>query len=232
MSLLLNRIVLDLPAQEGEASLDSYLKNRELQKTDNLQTKGINMNEEMGKWEKEQGVEFLRKIGIRTGQAILDFGARVGRYTIPAASIVGVKGIVYALDKNQEALTELKQKAKTLGLENIKIIKNSGEVKLDLESNLVDAVLLYDVLHFIKKDDRKILYQEVYRILKPNALLSVYPKHALEDNPLDEFQKLRVDDVKQEIQDSGFLFKEKYCDTISHDDSLNQGCVLNFRNVI
>lgn len=183
-------------------------------------------------WEREKGVKFLRKIGIRNNQVVLDFGAGVGHYTIPAAIVVGREGIVYAVDKYQEVLEKLEQKAMTLGLGNIKTINNSGEVRLSLESKLIDAVLLYDVLHYVKKNERKILYHEVRRILKPNALLSVYPKHILEDDPLDEFRELRLDDVKQEIQDSGFFFKEKYCGTISHNDSLNQGCVLNFRNII
>ncbi|GAH12970.1 unnamed protein product, partial [marine sediment metagenome] len=134
-----------------------------------------------------------------------------------------------AIDKDQKALNRLKQKTKTLNLENITIIKNSGEVKLNLESDLVDAVLLYDVLHFLKKTTREMLYRQAHRVLKQNGLISIYPKHISVDEPLDELKELLLDDVKQEVEGSGFSFKEKYCGTISHDDSLNRGCVLNFR---
>jgi hypothetical protein len=51
----------------------------------------------------------------------------------------------------------------------------------------------------------------------------------LEDDPIPEFGKLNSNDVKREIENSGFYFEKKYCGAISHDDSLNQGCVLNFR---
>lgn len=33
--------------------------------------------------------EILKKIGIKKGQVILDFGCGVGNYTIPAAKIIG-----------------------------------------------------------------------------------------------------------------------------------------------
>jgi len=187
------------------------------------------MNNELDKWEREQGVEFLRNIGIRDNQTVLDFGARVGRYSIPTAIAVGKKGLVYSIDKDQEALNRLKQKAISLNLENIKIIKNSGEVKFKLKDKSVDAVLLYDVLHYMNNATRKTLYTQTHRVLKSNGLLSVYPKHVLDDNPLDELKEFSLDDVKQEVQESSFTFEEKYCGTISHDDGLNWGCVLNFR---
>ena len=187
------------------------------------------MRDEMRKWERKEGVEFLKKIGIRSGQTVLDFGCRAGHYTIPAAKVIGNKGTVYAVDKEQEALNELGQKANALDLSNIKIIKTSGEIQLNLENESMDVVLLYDVLHYFKKSERKRLYQEVHRLLKRNALLSVYPKHTLEDNPIQEFKELSLDEVKQEIENSIFSFEEKYCETVSHDDDLNKGCVLNFR---
>jgi len=42
-------------------------------------------NKDMDRWEKEDGVKFLRKVGLRPGQTVLDFGCGAGHYTIPAA---------------------------------------------------------------------------------------------------------------------------------------------------
>jgi ubiquinone/menaquinone biosynthesis C-methylase UbiE len=183
----------------------------------------------MKTWEKENGVKFLRKAGLRPGQIVLDFGCKVGHYAIPAAFVVGSKGIVYAVDKEQQALNKLQQKARANNLKNVKIIKTSGQIKLDFERESIDIVLFYDVLHYHGKKDRKKLYEEASRVLKQDGLLSVYPKHTLKDDPLEQFKKLSLNDVKREIEDSDFYFKEKYCGIISHDDGLNQGCVLNFR---
>lgn len=186
------------------------------------------MNEAMPQWETVDGVKFLKRIGLKSSQTVLDFGCRVGHYTIPAAKAVGDKGMVYAVDKEQQALKELQQKATRLNLKNIRITNTSGLVQIDLENDTIDVVLFYDVLHYHKKKDREKLYAEAYRILKQDGLLSVYPKHSLKDNPIMEFQNLSLNEIKQEIQNSNFVFSKKYCGLISHDDSLNQGCVMNF----
>jgi len=183
----------------------------------------------METWEKEDGVKFLRKVGLRPGQLVLDFGCKAGHYIIPAAFVVGSKGIVYAVDKEQQALNKLQQKAGANNLKNVKIIKTSGQTALDFESESIDVVLFYDVLHYFGKHDRKKLYQEAQRVLKQDGFLSVYPKHTVEDDPIQEFVKLSSNDVRREIENSDFYFEEKYCGAISHDDSLNQGCILNFR---
>jgi ubiquinone/menaquinone biosynthesis C-methylase UbiE len=187
------------------------------------------MTEDMETWENENGVKFLRKVGLRPGQIVLDFGCKVGHYTIPAAKVVGSKGIVYGLDKEQQALNELQQKAIHLNLKNIRTINTSGRIQIDLENDSIDVVLFYDVLHYLGKSDRKKLYQEAFRLLKEDGLLSVYPKHILGDDPIQEFRKLNLNDVKREIENSDFYFEERHCGAISHDDSLNQGCILNFR---
>jgi len=183
----------------------------------------------MERWEVKEGVGFLRKIGIKSGQSVLDFGCRTGHYTIPAAKIVGSKGIVYAVDKEQQALNELQQKAIHLDLKNIKAINTSGQIQISIENDSIDVILFYDVLHYHEKKEREELYCQAYRVLKQDGLLSVYPKHTLEDEPIQEFRRLSLSDVKQEIEDSNFIFDQKHCGLISHDDSLTQGCVLNFR---
>jgi len=180
-------------------------------------------------WERDGGVRFLKEIGLRSGQKILDFGCRVGHYTIPAAKVVRNKGIVYAVDKESEALNELSRKVTSHNLTNVRVTKTSGPMKLPLESGVIDVVLLYDVLHYSIKDERTKLYQEVFRVLKQSGLLSVYPKHTAEDNPMMELQHLRSTDIEREILSSGFQLERRYYRTISHDDGLNKGCVWNFR---
>jgi len=186
------------------------------------------MKNDMEKWETKNGVAFLKKVGLKSGQIVLDFGCRIGHYTIPAAKTVGDKGMVYAVDKEQQALNELEQKAVHLNLKNIRTINSSDQVQIDLENDSIDVVLFYDVLHYHEKKEREKLYAEAHRVLKQNGLLSVYPKHTLEDNPMMEFQNLSLVEIKQEIQNSNFVFGKKHCGLVSHDDSLNQGCVLNF----
>jgi ubiquinone/menaquinone biosynthesis C-methylase UbiE len=190
--------------------------------------RSLKVNEKMERWEGKEGVKFLRKAGIRKNHIVLDFGCGVGHYAIPAARIVAGTGFVYAVDKEQQAINKLRRKAHANNLKNIKVIKTLGQIKLDFESEAIDVVLFYDILHYLEEKDRKTLYREASRTLKRDGLLSVYPKHILEDDPIQEFRRLSLSDVKHEIESSKFVFEQKHCSLISHDDGLNQGCVLNF----
>jgi ubiquinone/menaquinone biosynthesis C-methylase UbiE len=107
-----------------------------------------------------------------------------------------------------------------------------GQMKLPLENEVIDVVLLYDVLHYFGADERMKLYHEAFRVLKQSGLLSVYPKHTADDSPLMELQHLQSTDIEQEIISSGFQFERRYYGVISHDDGLNKGCVLNFRKFV
>ena len=180
-------------------------------------------------WEHIEGVGFLRKVGIKKGYTLLDFGAGRGHYTIPASIAVGQEGTVIAVEKDTEPLENLRYKIDSLNIKNVRIIRNPEEPRLDQADETVDVLLLYDVLHYFDAPQRKLVYREVHRVLKPGALLSVYPKHVIGDSPNNGFKDLTIEDVKSEIEDSNFHFFKKYCGTISHDEFLNHGCVLNFR---
>lgn len=188
------------------------------------------MEKVVKKWLKEDGEKFLRDIGIKQGQAIVDFGCGTGHYTIPAAKIVGKKGRVYAIDKDRSTLNQVMQRAKSENLNNIIPLNTSGTVKIDLEDETIDVVLLYDVLHYRDIDERKALYNEVHRILRPDALLSVYPKHHKLDWPLWNLAEKTIEEIINEIEGSHFYLCDKNVrKLLIHDDEYTQGQILNFR---
>lgn len=189
----------------------------------------MTMHDPMKQWECQDGVGFLKSIGIRPGNSLLDFGCRVGHYSIPAAFAVGHSGTVYALDKDQKPLDQLMEKAREYGLGNIKAIRASGPLDADIESRSIDVVLLYDVLHYFTESQRRTLFRRVFHVLKPAGLLSVYPKHTVEDWPLRELKDLSISDVEREICKCHFRSDGLYEATISHDDALELGRVMNFK---
>ncbi|MHA1726384.1 MAG: class I SAM-dependent methyltransferase [Promethearchaeota archaeon] len=130
------------------------------------------------KWIKNEAVAILREIGIKKGQTILDFGCGSGIYTILASKIVGNSGKVYALDSNEEGLLdELIDKIRREKIKNIEIIKTSGEIKIPLEIESVDVVLVYDVYHLLNHGEREELVKEIRRVLKKDGLLSYHATH-------------------------------------------------------
>lgn len=177
------------------------------------------MKSDLERWLEEVGERFLREVGIRKGQIVLDFGCGSGEYTIPATRIVGEEGRVYALDKDKGDLDKLMERAESEGLENIERMETSGELKIDLEDESVDAVLLYDIFWYFPLTDPRLpkLLDEVHRVTRSDALISVYPKH------IDSEQ------LKNKIQSVGFRLKNKYSGTLIHQGRLEtHQVVLNF----
>jgi len=181
------------------------------------------ISNEINKWIEHDGIQFLKDIGIRKDQFVLDFGCGHGNYTIPASLIVGEKGRIYAVDKNQESLNKLINKTKEKELNNIEIIKLVDQLKLPLPKESVDAILLFDVLHLV--EPRKCLLSELNRILKPTGLLFVYPKHHQTD------MKMSLEEVIKEIQYVGFRFNVKNFKKLMHNNKLEKGIILNFNKV-
>ena len=176
------------------------------------------------KWLEKDGEEFLRAVGVKEGQKILDFGCGEGHYAIPAAKLVGVKGRVYAVDKDEQALHRLMQIIEENRIKNIEVIKK--ESKTSLENNFVDFIMCYDVVHYVK--DRKTLYHEFHRVLRPKGALSLYPKHHENDHPLMELAHMKLEDIIEEVEEAGFSLQKKFLKRLIHDDYYNKGYILNF----
>ena len=62
--------------------------------------------------------EEIKKINIKAGQTILDYGCGIGSFTFPAARLVGEKGKVYALDKQPLIIGKIKERAQKEGFHN------------------------------------------------------------------------------------------------------------------
>jgi len=112
--------------------------------------------------------EEMRKLDLRKGLKVLDYGCGIGSYTFPAARLVGEEGRIYALDKEPLAVKKVEEMARRQGLHNIETILSACDTGLPDES--VDVILLYGVLPEIK--DKESLLRELYRVLKPSGYLS------------------------------------------------------------
>ena len=167
----------------------------------------------------------LRAVGVEPGQTCLDFGCGHGNYTVPLARLAGPTGKVFAVDKDKRVLNKLARRARAAGLANIKRMPSTGELTLPLEDGSVDVILLYAVLHahYFSAGQRASLLEEVARVGKPGALLSVFPNH-MTDNEVDREVVARAGAL-------GFESASEYEGTLVHDDGVTEGRILTFRKV-
>ncbi|MDY6865315.1 MAG: class I SAM-dependent methyltransferase [Halobacteriota archaeon] len=120
----------------------------------------------------------LQEVLIEPGSYVLDFGCGPGSYSIACSEMVGTEGKVFALDIHPLAIESLQNRISKMRLTNIKTILSSCETGLD--DNSIDIILLYDVFHYLKK--RYDVQKELYRVLKPNGVLSFSDHHMEEEN--------------------------------------------------
>lgn len=185
------------------------------------------MRNDLERWYGGLGVDFLKKIGVKKGYTVLDFGCGRGHYALPASKLVGNIGMVYALDKDKSSLRELEDIVEREEIENIDLIDRIKSFFLLNEA--VDVVLCYDVLHYMKFSERKIVYNDIREVLRRNAFFSVYPKHSKENSPSGELADTTVREIVMEIEDAGFVFFEKLKGRLLHDGRFEEGFILNFK---
>lgn len=131
---------------------------------------------EFREWLTEHPSEVLRRVGIREGQTVLDYGCGSGTFSIPSARIVGKEGRVYALEVRPKMLEHVKEKAGSEGLTNVvTVLLDRSKPNTGLQDDIVDAILIYDVMHEI--DDRVGLLQELYRVARRGSFISIFPMH-------------------------------------------------------
>jgi len=177
------------------------------------------------RWKEELGVRTLRDIGIAESQNVLDFGCGEGWYTIPAAKIVGSEGIILALDQDRSELDKLSESLQSEGIENCRLLF-SDDMHIDLPDDHVDVVLLFDVLHhyyFSERNDRVRLLRELRRVLKPDGMLALYPKH------LETHSTPSMREAQDEFREEGFHLAERKSVTMIHEEILEEATVMKYR---
>ncbi|MDP8248503.1 MAG: class I SAM-dependent methyltransferase [Candidatus Tritonobacter lacicola] len=181
-------------------------------------------------WLRNEGARLLRKIGLKTGDRVVDFGCGLGHYSIPAAQVVGKEGKVFAVDEDEEVLNRLRLYIEKQRIINIETIQTTVELKINLAPESVDIVLAFDVLHYMEKRNK--LYAEFQRLLKKEGMLSVYPKHHKTDAPLRNLAQLSLKEIIKEIEKANFSLQNKFYERLIHDDNYDRGYILNFRPAI
>lgn len=96
------------------------------------------------KWQNPEAV--LMSIGLKLGFTFVDIGCGDGFFAIPAAKVVGQKGLVYGLDVDEDAISRLSERARRKGLVNL-VLKVGKAEKIILCDGCADIVFFGIVLH-------------------------------------------------------------------------------------
>ncbi len=115
----------------------------------------------------------LEQLGVSQGMSVADFGAGAGYYSVPAASMVGENGAVWAIDIQQDLLTKAKHIASPQQAKVLRFIHGECDVPRGskLPDSSMDVVLVSNML--FQSDNKLGVLEEAMRVLKPNGRLLV-----------------------------------------------------------
>jgi ubiquinone/menaquinone biosynthesis C-methylase UbiE len=115
-------------------------------------------------------LKISKAMGVKNGMTLADLGCGPGFFTIPLASLVGSKGLVYAVDSSSTMLKHLRANIKKSHASRMRIkIVRADVSRTRIPSNSVDIVLFARVLHDI--GDKRPFLKEVGRICKPSGMV-------------------------------------------------------------
>jgi arsenite methyltransferase len=107
---------------------------------------------------------------LKEGETVLDLGSGGGIDVFLAAKKVGPTGKVIGIDMTEEMVTKAKDIASEHGYRNVEF--RLGEIEnLPLEDEAVDVIISNCVVNLAP--DKLKVFQEAYRVLKPNGRLLV-----------------------------------------------------------
>ena len=119
--------------------------------------------------------------GLKPGETVLDLGSGGGLDCFLAAKKVGESGHVIGVDMTPEMIERARASVKRLKLNNVEFRQGMLE-ELPVESNIVDVAISNCVINLAP--DKAKVFEEVFRVLKPGAKLSV--SDIVTDGPLPE----------------------------------------------
>ena len=107
-------------------------------------------------------------LGLKEGASVADVGCGSGYFTFRLSKAVGPKGKVLATEISDRGLKAVADRAKKEKITNIQTIKSDPK-KTKLAANSVDAAIIVNVLHHVKKEDRVELVKDIAAAIKPGG---------------------------------------------------------------
>ena len=105
--------------------------------------------------------EIMDRLHLETGDIVADIGAGSGYFTIPLASRVGDKGLVFSEDIQIEMINYISKKVEDLKLKNVRVIFGKAEDPSLLDKIICEPDFGSDSEYFARYGVRSNMWREV-----------------------------------------------------------------------
>jgi len=173
-------------------------------------------------WLQSEGAKMLMDLGVKPRDYVIDFGCGEGRYTIPLSKIVGKKGYVYAVDRDDNAMAILQERLPLFSTTDaIKFLKVGDlEIITTISDKTIDSIFVFDVLQYVQ--DWDLLFSYFFRVLKPNGIIYIYPAAIPHPGEVD------IELVLSKIEKAGFQYVRSTKFRMMHNVDMVNDMVYSF----
>lgn len=126
---------------------------------------------------------------IKEGDTVIDLGSGAGNDCFVARTQVGEKGKVIGVDFTPIMIEKARENAEKLGFNNIEFRLGDIE-KLPITSNIADVIVSNCVLNLVP--NKKGVFQEIFRVLKPDGHFSISDVVLIGDLPQELTQQAEM----------------------------------------
>ena len=151
-------------------------------------------------FEKQPPEEVMDAAGIEPGMVVGEVGAGRGRFTVHLARRVGPQGRVLANDIDEEALSFLRDRCATAGIENVKTIQGEVDDALFPEGAL-DIVFMVWTYHWF--DRPVVMLRSLMPALRPGGTV-VMVEPDPDRGPGGAGHGVSIERVRREAAEAGF----------------------------
>ena len=153
--------------------------------------------------------EIMDRLHLGAGDIVADIGAGSGYFTIPFASRVGDKGLVFAEEIQIEMINYISKKVEDLGLKNIRVIFGKPEDP-SLLDNFFNLVFLANTYHELDKPF--LMLENIRKDMRFSGRLAIIDWDPAKQSPFGPPIESKVPEstLIKEVERSGFELIEKH----------------------
>jgi len=153
--------------------------------------------------------EIMDRLHLGEGDIVADIGAGSGYFTIPFASRVGDKGLVFAEEIQIEMINYISKKVEDLELKNIRVIFGKPEDP-SLLDNFFNLVFLANTYHELDKPF--LMLENIKKDLRFSGRLAIIDWDPAKQSPFGPPIEAKVPEntLIKEVERSGFELIEKH----------------------